>query len=1134
MIGLQLPGINNSETVSMELDPPFYTPLPAADMNRDVGVPLRSRKRARGDDDDIVASCVFASNSRANGINGTEVNDEITHLQQKLEEKDFELNRLKYKLSETQGEIKTVEAMSEARQSSYERALKELEIRELEKTKERDADFQKMKTDLDTLVQEKDDLLVLLKGRQKDAKKEAEIIAAEMIAVQKAFSRTGKGTAITTKEFESQAAALAALEAERDRLHKQLQATETSSAILCDLNRRLSIANDEVWTKDKIILELKLAHDHLQSSNDRLKNQKEGTTEALNKALEEIAKRDHNIEVISYNRDALQREWTALNDEKVALQADLEAELKEARNELQSMDTMSCEKDALNVKLEDQLNIKNALVGDLKAELASMKTAHESLLRIIEVKDAELEENKLKLDATESSRVELSAKLELEAASSSELRANFKVTKSELQEALEAIDGEKNALATGFIAKLASMKVHLKHANETAAKEIFQKNVLKADLETQLKGARDELQSMESKLDTMSCEKDALNVQLEDRLNITNSLVADLKAELTSIKTAHESLLRIIEVKDAELEENKLKLDATESSRVELSAKLELEVASLSELEAKLLVTKSELQEVLEATDSEKNALVAGFNAELEFMKLNLKAANENLLKTTLEKDMELQENKLKLDEVQALRVELSNKLDAEAVSSARIRYELEQAEAAANQASEAKDSIIQDLTSELLQIKEDLYDIQLHKDAFERQVSTELSTKDDIIHQLRNELSGMPTTSSTLSLSETLQERENEVRELKNVGISSFLPSTIAHPKKELHKVRQDKASVEDILSAARVSTTQYKAKVESMDSELINARSRLEVVEAEKIILTAKLDLLKTVPAQSVPASESVSVSLQGQQEARVQEVGDDHNDLGTPEPDEDESFPYQEELDNMNVDETDPVPACGATRIAAPSSSLDSHVVSSATLVSTSGRSVPQLQRAKARISVAQLTGKRVITIPPRVHTNPSARSRDEFITLDPRRSQRLISSRAEELPTALHVEHPQPSPSTTSDGLSGFGPRSTPTRGRGGSLMRGRVRSRLRVPQSTTSNEGDGIVSEHVAPTALHVEHPQPSPSTTSDGLSGFGPRSTPTRGRGGSLMRGRVRSRLRVPRSTTSNEGDGIVSGHVAP
>ncbi|KAG6870196.1 hypothetical protein C0992_000777, partial [Termitomyces sp. T32_za158] len=115
--------------------------------------------------------------------------------------------------------------MAEARESSYERALKVQEAREMEEGKQHDIESQKMKAHLDTVIQEKDDLLLLLKRRKKDADEEAEKMMVEMIASQKAGE----------DRFESQAVKMAKLEAERDRLSKQLGAKEASSAILADL-----------------------------------------------------------------------------------------------------------------------------------------------------------------------------------------------------------------------------------------------------------------------------------------------------------------------------------------------------------------------------------------------------------------------------------------------------------------------------------------------------------------------------------------------------------------------------------------------------------------------------------------------------------------------------------------------------------------------------------------------------------------------------------------------------------------------------------------------------------------------------------------------------------------------------------
>ena len=119
-----------------------------------------------------------------------------------------------------------------------------------------------------------------------------------------------------------------------------------------------------------------------------------------------------------------------------------------------------------------------------------------------------------------------------------------------------------------------------------------------------------------------------------------------------------------------------------------------------------------------------------------------------------------------------------------------------------------------------------------------------------------------------------TLQERENEVRKLNEVGIYSFFYTT-AHTKKELREVQQDKVSVEYTLSTACLLTTQYKTQMELMDLELINAKNQLQVLEAENIKLVSdniqfvsELNVLKTIPTQPVPASESLPKSIQGQQ--------------------------------------------------------------------------------------------------------------------------------------------------------------------------------------------------------------------------------------------------------------------------
>ncbi|KAG6877081.1 hypothetical protein C0993_010405 [Termitomyces sp. T159_Od127] len=73
--------------------------------------------------------------------------------------------------------------MAGARESSYKHTLKVQKTKALEEIKEKDINFEKMKANLDALVQEKEDLLMLLKDCKKDADKAAEMIAINIIAM---------------------------------------------------------------------------------------------------------------------------------------------------------------------------------------------------------------------------------------------------------------------------------------------------------------------------------------------------------------------------------------------------------------------------------------------------------------------------------------------------------------------------------------------------------------------------------------------------------------------------------------------------------------------------------------------------------------------------------------------------------------------------------------------------------------------------------------------------------------------------------------------------------------------------------------------------------------------------------------
>ena len=68
----------------------------------------------------------------------------------------------------------------------------------------------------------------------------------------------------------------------------------------------------------------------------------------------------------------------------------------------------------------------------------------------------------------------------------------------------------------------------------------------------------------------------------------------------------------------------------------------------------------------------------------------------------------------------------------------------------------------------------------------------------------------------------------------------------TIAH-----FRTQQDKAKIEQSLITARQSLTAYKAKVDSLDAELADARTELQAIEAEKTKLLLELKMFQRVPA-------------------------------------------------------------------------------------------------------------------------------------------------------------------------------------------------------------------------------------------------------------------------------------------
>lgn len=75
----------------------------------------------------------------------------------------------------------------------------------------------------------------------------------------------------------------------------------------------------------------------------------------------------------------------------------------------------------------------------------------------------------------------------------------------------------------------------------------------------------------------------------------------------------------------------------------------------------------------------------------------------------------------------------------------------------------------------------------------------------------------------------------------------------------------QQDKATLEQSLITARQSLTTYKAKVDSLDAELEDARSRLQAIEAEK----AKIPELEMF--QGMPATLE-DVVMHGQESVRL----------------------------------------------------------------------------------------------------------------------------------------------------------------------------------------------------------------------------------------------------------------------
>ncbi|KAJ3040439.1 hypothetical protein HDV00_010875 [Rhizophlyctis rosea] len=616
----------------------------------------------------------------------------------------------------------------------------------------------------------------------------------------------------------------------------------------------------------------------LSESNTRLQSaqtEREALEERIREKDERITQlqEEHtqHLTTLSTGHDDAQRQLLQVQDHATALEHQID-ELREqlrlateGTSTLQNeVETLRAQKDALVAKLQQVAAEKDAVAGEVQEVRAALADAESAIEAVSEEK--ELIENAMaEADRVLRSHIaELNARLEdsltgsrEEVEESREQLRQVEEALGQMKESLRVAEEEKKQVSDRLVgledqlAKAQEEEVSLKDANEKLrlANEDLEHHA--SDLSSKLAGMQDELDAGKREIldryQLVASEKDVLQQEydrLVEDLEETNNLHA------TELDELH-----------AATSEVAARLAQVGAEKVELERERDVLSVRVAELETRLVTESSHVEEILNATRSERDAALAAeaelrasvrtyeteiqtLHQEIEDSQRDIHASNDSLA----ERDARLQE------------------LDAERSSLWRENEELREN---VESISHERDTAVTNLDRALSENNDTRHELQQCQGRVE-EVLSQLSALEEgrialqaTIHDLEQQQQDAQTTISHLTAE---KEAALKASDALRTQISS-LESALQSARDDYESQIQEKhASSADLISSVEREKQSAEDRLRSTHDELERVKRELEgkvheisVIQDERTALESKLgELNAALEAQRAAAAE------------------------------------------------------------------------------------------------------------------------------------------------------------------------------------------------------------------------------------------------------------------------------------
>ncbi|XP_034653047.1 golgin subfamily A member 4 [Drosophila subobscura] len=762
----------------------------------------------------------------AGGRSPPPANGDLTHLQQRLEERQAQFEEMtgKYEALRKQEE-ENVLLLAQTKQAIHtELEHKDIEVRQLqEKLKQYESQRESQTSDV------KDQLKKLLEARQEA---DAKLIATEHILSSLRGEHAAKEQQVVALEKQ-----LAALKAESETKLNELR--QQSEQLGSDQLKKLQVAKEAAESKllstEELLNALKVQHSAkeeqvvaLEKQMETFKAESESQLNELRQQSEErgsealkqlqVAKEKAEAQLLSQEEllNSLKMQHTAkeeqvetLEQQLAALKAESETKLKELRQhseergseQLQKLQVAKEEAEAKLLSTEELLKTLNLQHTAKEEQLETLKAETDQTLHQLHA-DRESESNaaKAQLQELQLARDEAEAKL----LSTEQLLVSLRGELAAKNEQAAALEEEVNALKTDSELSLQDLRQHNDQLLEIVQRS--QQN----DFEGQLQQTKDNVAALEGQL----VERERQTLELEKSLEIERESVAALISEKTSLEEQH-----------------KLRLE-----------QLQREIQMLQDQHAS---TESETISALKAQLETLNQELGGSRASLLAKEKELKASGNKLNK--LKKQHEQQQAKTS---EHTARMEQLQKEMAESQSVARhVENEKEELQARVS-------SILEEITS----MQTHLQQVQDSHGQLESE-NRELESRIEAMQQEQqgNNAHGERTTAKM----EEIQSENSKLAER-----NCLLEEQTNHLEKQLQLEQEELAKVQAKMQQVLDEHSKLQNAQELMDHDHRTLQDKCDAYEKETLLNKDALECLQSASEELQQAKANLERELAEQQ--------------------------------------------------------------------------------------------------------------------------------------------------------------------------------------------------------------------------------------------------------------------------